>query len=277
MQAPHALRLHKPRTAGLHDVVTNISIQVVIPKQSSPKAETREFVFDPATQIGVGIDPGVTQAVSAASGVWDERSGQLVAGQLVAGQLARWKLTKGQVRQASSLSNSRCDTERWLAPIKPHLQHLAAASSAGTSLVANLKHISGTLATWDAVWELEEVMADVVRHKRTKQLVVFFGAATIGTRGGWGADAVLRACCKVVCRPRGTDQRRGRVVLVDEHRTTRHIGESRWRPPELCYWPEQGKLAAKGKDFPDLGYKRVRDKPPEAQQQQQQQQPAGAQ
>ncbi|KAJ9509636.1 hypothetical protein QJQ45_011366 [Haematococcus lacustris] len=41
------------------------------------------------------------------------------------------------------------------------------------------------------------------------------------TRGGWGADAVLRACCKVVCRPRGTDQRRGRVVLVDEHSTSR--------------------------------------------------------
>ncbi|KAJ9517824.1 hypothetical protein QJQ45_004128 [Haematococcus lacustris] len=37
----------------------------------------------------------------------------------------------------------------------------------------------------------------------------------------WGADAVLRACRKVVCRPRGTNQRRGRVVLVDEHRTTR--------------------------------------------------------
>ncbi|GFH18480.1 hypothetical protein HaLaN_15296 [Haematococcus lacustris] len=31
-------------------------------------AEQREFVFNPDTQIGVGIDPGVTQAVSAASG-----------------------------------------------------------------------------------------------------------------------------------------------------------------------------------------------------------------
>ncbi|KAJ9531416.1 hypothetical protein QJQ45_006877 [Haematococcus lacustris] len=59
------------------------------------------------------------------------------------------------------------------------------------------------------------------RHGRAKQLVVFFGTAGIGTAGGWGADAVLRACCKVVCRPRGTDQRRGRVVLVDEHRTSR--------------------------------------------------------
>ncbi|GFH09150.1 uncharacterized protein HaLaN_04245, partial [Haematococcus lacustris] len=140
--------------------------------------------------------------------------------------LARWKLTKGQVKHASGLYNSRRDIERWLAPIKPHLQHLAAASSAGTSLVANLKHITVTLATWDAVWEvylnpkwaqqrlrlfgaqdraleqfikkLKEEMAEVAmkRRGRAKQLVVFFGAASIGTGGGWGADAVLRACCK---------------------------------------------------------------------------------
>ncbi|KAJ9509440.1 hypothetical protein QJQ45_001866 [Haematococcus lacustris] len=250
--------------------------------------------------------------------------------------------------------------------------------------------------------KLEREMAQLSmnRHGRAKQLVVFFGAATIGTAGGWGADAVLRACRKVVCRPRGTDQLRGRVVLVDEHRTSRvssavngqqpceveldklsatrpagwkppagqvdprlvrpawsqergqpvrgmmwcpvvaprkppqaprssqaatqpaasqpgpstpppakhskpaaeptkgkgkaakakpapqpgrwvdrdcnaalnmqRIGESRWRPLELCYWPDQGALPAKGKEYPGLGYKRVRDKPPKAQEQQQQ-------
>ncbi|GFH31470.1 hypothetical protein HaLaN_30527, partial [Haematococcus lacustris] len=36
------------------------------------------------------------------------------------------------------------------------------------------------------------------RHGRAKQLMVFFGAAGIGTGGGWGADAVLRACCNVL-------------------------------------------------------------------------------
>ncbi|KAJ9532595.1 hypothetical protein QJQ45_010669 [Haematococcus lacustris] len=388
-------------------------------------AEMREFVFDPDTQIGVGIDPGVTQAVSAASGVWDPATGQLKAD-----QLRRWKLTKGEVKHASGLHNARRDTERWLAPIKPHLQHLAAASSAGTSLEANQKHITVTLATWDAVWEvyldpkwarqrlrlygaqdraleqffnkLEEEMAELSlkRHNHAKQLVVFFGAAAIGTGGGWGADAVL---------PRGKDQDGGRVVLVDEHRTSRvssavngqqpcevelntlsatrpagwkppagqvvprlvrpawsqergqpvrglvwcpvvpprkppqaprssqaatqpaasepgpstpppakrskpaagptkgkaqgkaakakpapqpgrwldrdcnaalnmqRIGESRWRPLELCYWPDQGALPAKGKEYPGLGYKRLRDKPPKAQEQQQQQQPAEAQ
>ncbi|KAJ9508452.1 hypothetical protein QJQ45_011982 [Haematococcus lacustris] len=242
---------------------------------------------------------------------------------------------------------------------------------------------------------LEEDMAELSmkRHGCAKKLVVFFGAATIGTGGGWGADAVLRACRKVVCRPRGTDQLRGRVVLLDEHRTSRvssavngqqpcevelntlsatrpagwkppagqveprlvrpawsqergqpvrgligqaatqpaasepgpstpspppakrskpaaeptkgkakgkaakakpapqpgrwldrdcnaalnmqRIGESRWRPLELCYWPDQGALPAKGKEYPGLGYKRVQDKPPKAQEQQQQ--PAEAQ
>ncbi|KAJ9515923.1 hypothetical protein QJQ45_016905 [Haematococcus lacustris] len=399
--------------------------EVGLPHIGKGIAEQREYVFDPDTQIGVGIDPGVTQAVSAASGVWDPATGQLMAD-----QLRRWKLTKGQVKHDSGLNNARRDTERWLAPIKPHLEHLAAASSAGTSLEANLKHITVTLATWDAVWEvyldpkwarqrlrlygaqdraleqffnkLEEEMAELSmkRHNHAKQLVVFFGAATIGTGGGWGADAVLRACCKVVCRPRGAGQRRGMVVLVDEHRTSRvssavngqqpceeeldklsatrpagwkppagqveprlvrpawsqergqpvrglmwcpvvaprrppqaprssqaatqpaasepgpstpppakrskpageptkgkgkgkpakakpapqpgrwmdgdcnaalnmqRIGESRWRPLELCYWPEQGALPAKGKEYPGLGYKRLRDMPPKAQQQQ---------
>ncbi|KAJ9517520.1 hypothetical protein QJQ45_025000 [Haematococcus lacustris] len=47
------------------------------------------------------------------------------------------------------------------------------------------------------------------------------------------------------------------------------IGESRWRPLELCYWPVQGALPAKGKKYPGLDYKRLRDKPPKAQQHQQ--------
>ncbi|KAJ9522151.1 hypothetical protein QJQ45_005134 [Haematococcus lacustris] len=55
-----------------------------------------------------------------------------------------------------------------------------------------------------------------------------------------------------------------------------NIGEAKWRPPELCYWPEQRKLPAKGKEYPELGYKRLRDKP-SFKAQQYQQQPAVAQ
>ncbi|KAJ9525921.1 hypothetical protein QJQ45_009207 [Haematococcus lacustris] len=47
------------------------------------------------------------------------------------------------------------------------------------------------------------------------------------------------------------------------------IGESKWRPLELCWWPEQAALLAKVKEYPGLGYKRLLDKPPAAQQQQQ--------
>ncbi|KAJ9521822.1 hypothetical protein QJQ45_024665 [Haematococcus lacustris] len=31
------------------------------------------------------------------------------------------------------------------------------------------------------------------------------------------------------------------------------IGESRWRPSELCYWPDQGALPAKNKEYPGWG------------------------
>ncbi|KAJ9510876.1 hypothetical protein QJQ45_027716 [Haematococcus lacustris] len=48
------------------------------------------------------------------------------------------------------------------------------------------------------------------------------------------------------------------------------IGESRWRPLELCYWSDQGALPAKGKEYPGLGCKRLRNKPLKAQEQQQQ-------
>ncbi|KAJ9517231.1 hypothetical protein QJQ45_009157 [Haematococcus lacustris] len=57
-----------------------------------------------------------------------------------------------------------------------------------------------------------------------KQLVVFFGNASIGTRGGWGAKAVLQACRKVVDRANSgkpTDRVPGKVVTVDEIRTSR--------------------------------------------------------
>ncbi|KAJ9523764.1 hypothetical protein QJQ45_019963 [Haematococcus lacustris] len=157
----------------------------------------------------------------------------------------------------------------------------------------------------------------------------------MGGLSSWWYSLVLLA---LALGPRGADQLLGRVVLVDEHRTTRvssavngqqpceeqlnqelptrpkrskrtkgkgkaqgkaakakqapqpgrwldrdcnaalnmqRIGESRWRPLELCWWPEQWKLPAKGKEYPGLGYKRLRDKPPKAQEQQQQ--PAEAQ
>ncbi|KAJ9514579.1 hypothetical protein QJQ45_016322, partial [Haematococcus lacustris] len=77
----------------------------------------------------------------------------------------------GQGRQASGLNNAHHNTKRWLASIQPHLKHLAAASSASTSLEANLKHITVTLGTWGAVWEVNldpNTPSPAKRSKRTK-------------------------------------------------------------------------------------------------------------
>ncbi|KAJ9509999.1 hypothetical protein QJQ45_011662 [Haematococcus lacustris] len=184
---------------------------------------------------------------------------------------------------------------------------------------------------------------------KQKPLVVFFGSASIGTRGGWGAKAVLQACRKVVERPNSgkpTDRVPGKVVTVDEFRTSRvssilnspqpceedldsskptrpegwkpkpgqvqdrllrsawsqrfeapvrglmwcpwlaqatpgnlgkwvdrdcnaalnlqRAGESKWRPLELCRWQQRGRLPAQGKEYPALGFKKLRERAPKA-------------
>ncbi|KAJ9532094.1 hypothetical protein QJQ45_003810 [Haematococcus lacustris] len=203
--------------------------------------------------------------------------------------------------------------------------------------------------------QLEEEAASVSQQEwgTRKQLVVFFGNAAIGTRGGWGAKAVLQACRKVVERlnsGKPTDRVPGKVVTVDEFRTSRvssilnspqpceeeldsskptrpkgwkpkpgqvqdrllrsawskrfeapvrglmwcpwlaqatpgdlgkwvdrdcnaalnlqRAGESRWRPLELCRWQHRGRLPAQGKEYPALGFKKLRERAPKAQAQQ---------
>ncbi|KAJ9524108.1 hypothetical protein QJQ45_022528 [Haematococcus lacustris] len=265
----------------------------------------------------MGLDPGAIQAVSAASGVWRE-DGCLQG-------FYRSKLTRSQVQHDSGLIQARHNTQRWNENVKLELQHLAAATPAGTSLVAIQRHVAVILATWDA---LEEEAASVSQQEwgARKQLVVFFGNASIGTRGGWGAKAVLQACRKVVERPNSgkpTDRVPGRVVTVNEVRTSRansilnspqpceeeldsskptrpkgwkpkpvgcrtaycghpgylgkwvdrdcnatlnlqRAGESKWRPLELCRWPHRGRLPAQGKEYPALGFKKLRERAPKA-------------
>ncbi|GFH33340.1 uncharacterized protein HaLaN_32697, partial [Haematococcus lacustris] len=154
--------------------------------------------------MGMGLDPGAIQAVSAASGVW--RADGCLQG------FYRSKLTRSQVQHDIGLIQARHNTQRWNENIKLELQHLAAATPAGTSLVAIQRHVAVTLATWDAVrgeylhlkWaeqmirlygaqdkvleryfkKLEEEAASVSQQQwgTRKQLVVFFGNAGIDTR-----------------------------------------------------------------------------------------------
>ncbi|KAJ9525815.1 hypothetical protein QJQ45_009316 [Haematococcus lacustris] len=333
-------------------------------------ADDRAFLFDPATQMGMGLDSGAIQAVSAASGVW-RADGRLQG-------FYRCKLTRSQVQHDSGLIQARHNTQRWNENVKLELQHLAAATPAGTSLVAIQRHVAVRLATRDAVWgeylhpkwaeqkmrlhgaqekvleryfkKLEEAASVSQQEWGTrKQLVVFFGNAGIGTRGGWVAKAVLQACRKVVEKPNSgkpTDRVSGRVVTADEFCTSRvssilnspqpceeeldsskptrpedwkpkpgqvqnrllrsawskrfeapvrglmwcpwlaqatpgdlgkwvdrdcnaalnlqRAGETKWRPLELCRWPHRGRLPAQGKEYPALGFKKLRDRAPKA-------------
>ncbi|GFH24180.1 hypothetical protein HaLaN_21924, partial [Haematococcus lacustris] len=83
--------------------------------------------------------------------------------------------------------------------------------------------------------EEEAAVESQKRRGTCKQLVVFLGNAGIGTRGGWGAKAVLQACRKVVERANSgkpTDRVPGKVVTVDEFRTSR--GSSAMNSPQPC-------------------------------------------
>ncbi|KAJ9509217.1 hypothetical protein QJQ45_001482 [Haematococcus lacustris] len=45
-------------------------------------------------------------------------------------------------------------------------------------------------------------------------------------------------------------------------------GEAKWRPLELCRWQHRGRLPAQGKEYPALGFKKLRERATKAQAQQ---------
>ncbi|KAJ9506826.1 hypothetical protein QJQ45_030406, partial [Haematococcus lacustris] len=139
---------------------------------------------------------------------------------------------------------ARRKSKRWNDNVKLELQHLVAATPAGTSLVACQRQVTVRPATWDAVWgeylhpkmlgalcalcalppSCHEAAIMSQRWWSTrKQLVVLFGDAGTGTLGGWGTKAVLQACRKMVERPTSSkppDRLPGKVATVDEFRTS---------------------------------------------------------
>ncbi|KAJ9526221.1 hypothetical protein QJQ45_009689 [Haematococcus lacustris] len=362
-------------------------------------------------QVGVGIDPSVTQAVSGPR--QDQESDQLVEAPLVEvdqgpGEAGWWSeqclphhpVVAGS-DPASPPAHGNSQPSRYLPGNQPEAHHrrcghLGRGGEAylGPTWVWRRLRLYGAQdrALEQYFKKLEEDMVELYmeRHGRAKHMVVFFCAAGIGTRGSRGADAVLRACCKVVCIPisavngqqpceeeldheqptrpagwkppagqveyrllrpawsqqrdqpvrglmwcpivaprkppqapgssqvatqpaalkagpstpppakrsictqaeqaaeltqptKGTGKAQGKAAKAkpapqpgrwldrdcNAGVNMQRIGESRWRPLELCWWLEQAALPAKGKEYPGQGYKRVRDRPPKAQQQQQ--------
>ncbi|KAJ9517790.1 hypothetical protein QJQ45_004085 [Haematococcus lacustris] len=85
---------------------------------------------------------------------------------------------------------------------------------------------------------LEEDMAEVSmeRHGRAKQLVASSAAEP--------TQPTKAAKAKPAPQP-------GRWLDKDCNAALnmQRIAESRWRPLKLCYWPDQGALPAKGKEY----------------------------
>ncbi|KAJ9505642.1 hypothetical protein QJQ45_026052 [Haematococcus lacustris] len=201
--------------------------------------------FNPTTHIAVGVDPGVTQAIKAGHAQRDPVTGQVV-------RQWEWELTKGQLKHDSGLTKAKQDTARWSAAIQPQLQQLATATPAGTTLDSLQAHILALKATWDPLWEeylkprwrrqrlalhhaqervIEGFCKKVVNgmkwvsrqhYHQERGVAVFLGAGCF-SGGGWKAKAVRDGFRKVVEQPSrpSTDPRPGRLVIVDEFRTSR--------------------------------------------------------
>ncbi|KAJ9510794.1 hypothetical protein QJQ45_027576, partial [Haematococcus lacustris] len=181
--------------------------------------------YSPDTHIAVGVDPGVTQAIKAAHAQRDLATSQVV-------RQWEWELTKGQLKHDSGLTKAKQDTARWSAAIQPQLQQLAAATPAGTTLDALHAHILALKATWDPLWE------EYLKPRWRRQRVV-----------------------EQPSRP-STEPRPDRLVIVDEFRTSRRIGESKQRPLELCSWTDLRALPPVGKEYQQR-YKLVNDRLPQ--------------
>ncbi|KAJ9516052.1 hypothetical protein QJQ45_024482, partial [Haematococcus lacustris] len=66
---------------------------------------------------------------------------------------------------------------------------------------------------------------------------------------------------------KGTGKGKGRDAKPKHHHSRaalnmQRIGKSKCCPLELCWWPGRPELPAEGKEYPELGYKRLQDRPP---------------
>ncbi|KAJ9526406.1 hypothetical protein QJQ45_009881 [Haematococcus lacustris] len=312
------------------------------PRISKATAEQHQPVFDPATPIGVEIDLGVTQAVSAASQRLRQCGNEPTSPPYLEGNAPARQFGLTACYLLAQAHLAQC--YKW--------DHLAAASSAGTSLEANLKHITVTLATWDVVWEVyldpkgkdqrqgRVVLVDEHRTTRVSSAVNGQQSCEVElntlsatrpadwkplaglveqrlVRPAWSQERIqpvrglmwcpVVAPCKPPQAPRSSQAatqpaasepgprtslpaKRGKRIKAEQTAeptqpaeakpapqpgrwldrdcnaalNMQRIGESRWRALELCWWPHQAALLAKGKEYPGLRCKRLRDKPPKA-------------
>ncbi|GFH10790.1 hypothetical protein HaLaN_06171 [Haematococcus lacustris] len=105
--------------------------------------------------------------------------------------------------------------------------------------------------------KLEKEMAELFmkRHNRAKQLVVFFVAPRKPPQAPCSSQAATASSLKAMA----------------QHSPAKGKGKGKGKAAKVKPAPQPGRAgssASQGKEYPGLGYQRLRDKPPEAQQQQ---------
>ncbi|KAJ9534065.1 hypothetical protein QJQ45_002063 [Haematococcus lacustris] len=245
-----------------------ISVMFLRPKPAAPPAELPRMgrglgAVNPLAHLHaewLGVDPGKTNMATVAH---EERS---AAGTVVC--VRHWKLTAGQYYRDSGITRQAQATKTWLAKVKPQLTALSRVSSKPSSLASYRRFANAVLATYDAMWaEVSKkrwanakfrlycgkmrVVASFWAKVRPSQeagteavagpiLALAYGAASFSGSGSIGCRGVpVSQMRKEAVKQFGA----GRVVLVDEFRTSRvssaysHPSEALpGQPPESFRW-----------------------------------------
>ncbi|KAJ9528296.1 hypothetical protein QJQ45_014269 [Haematococcus lacustris] len=242
-----------------------ISVMFLRPKPAAPPAELPRMgrgvdAVNPLAHLHaewLGVDPGKTNMATVAH---EERS---AAGTVVS--VRHWKLTAGQYYRDSGITRQAQATKTWLAKVKPQLTALSRVSSKPSSLASYRRFANTVLATYDAMWaevskkrwanakfrlycgKMRVVASFWAKVKKQAQkrwpdriLALAYGAASFSGSGSIGCRGVpVSQMRKEAVKQFGA----GRVVLVDEFRTSR-VSMTRGKmsdgvpgqPPESFRW-----------------------------------------
>ncbi|KAJ9525864.1 hypothetical protein QJQ45_009279 [Haematococcus lacustris] len=242
-----------------------ISVMFLRPKPAAPPAELPRMgrgldAVNPLAHLHaewLGVDPGKTNMATVAH---EERS---AAGTVVS--VRHWKLTAGQYYRDSGITRQAQATKTWLAKVKPQLTALSRVSSKPSSLASYRRFANTVLATYDAMWaevskkrwanakfrlycgKMRVVASFWAKVKKQAQkrwpdriLALAYGAASFSGSGSIGCRGVpVSQMRKEAVKQFGA----GRVVLVDEFRTSRvssayshPIEALPGQPPESFRW-----------------------------------------
>ncbi|GFH13723.1 uncharacterized protein HaLaN_09661 [Haematococcus lacustris] len=243
---PRRQKLASPKHRFAETVDTDgvaISVMFLRPKPSAPPAELPRMgkgmgAVNPLAHLHaewLGVDLG---KINMATVAHEERDAD-------GNVISVWHrtLTAGQYYRDSGITRQTQATKTWLTKLKPQLTALSRVSSKPSSLVSYRRFADTVLATYDALWaevsKARRANAKLRLYCGKKRVVASFGAKVNKQTKKWWPDRILALAYgaagfsgsgSIGCRGVPVSQmlkeavkqfRAGRVVLVDEFRTSR--------------------------------------------------------